>query len=250
MVGASVTGLGLLQMERGVEPASVGHQWSPGADAGWVSHGPSASHGSGGTGDEGISLIEVLASLSVLLIVFVAVAVMLQAIFGILGSSNAKQVASTIASGIINQQRQNAANLNATGYLNSAGFNIATGTPAAWCTSSCSPITQTIQGVTYYAYVTGGWCEESSSGSWGNDNATDAYGVTTATGTYSAYPAYFVAVKVAWGPQAKQNNETGANGISTLNQVVTQSIITPSGGYGTSSPSSGEIGSCPVGNLK
>ena len=188
-------------------------------------------------------------SLTVLLVVFLAVTVLLQALFGILGSTNSKQVAASVATGILNQQRQNAANQNAAAYFTSVGFNTSASTSATWCTTTCNPIVQQVQGETYYAYVSGGWCAESSSGTWGNDSSSLVYG-SNGKSPYPAYPAYFIAVKVAWGPTADQTSASKVSSISTLHQVVMQSIVAPSGGYGTYSPSSGPISSCPAGSLQ
>jgi hypothetical protein len=204
---------------------------------------------SGVRDDEGLSLIEVIVALGVLLIAFVAVALLLQTNFELLGSTNDRQVAGSVAAGNINQQRQNAANQNAAGYFTGVTTNISATTAATWCNGTCNPITQTVQNVTYYVYVAGGWCFENSSGTWGNDASSQTYG-SNGTSPYPAYPAYFVAVKVAWGGGAKQTTSSGVASISSLHQVVLQSIVTPNGGYGTYSPTTGPISSCPTGVLQ
>jgi Tfp pilus assembly protein PilV len=204
------------------------------------------------SGDEGLSLVEVIVALSVLLIAFLAVALLLQTNFEIIASTSDKQVAGSIATGIVNQQRQNAANQNAAGYFGGVSFNTTAATAASWCNgTSCNAITQKEQGTTYYVYVAGGWCFENSSGTWGDDTTTptQVYG-PNGSSPYPAYPAYFVAVKVAWGPTAKQTTSTGVSNINPLNQVVLQSIVAPSGGYGSYAPTTGPINSCPAGTLQ
>jgi hypothetical protein len=191
----------------------------------------------------------VIVALSVLLIAFLAVALLLQTNFEILGSTSDKQVAGSIATGVVNQQRQNAANQNASGYFTNVSFNISATTAATWCNGTCNPITQTVQGVTYYTYVAGGWCYENGTGTWGNDTTSQTYG-PNGSSPYPAYPAFFVAVKVAWGGTAKQTTSSGVSNINSLNQVVLQSIVAPTGGYGTYAPTTGPIASCPAGSLQ
>ena len=59
--------------------------------------------------------------------------------------------------------------------------------------------------ITYDIYLAGGWCAYSGAGAtWGNGSAT--------TSKQASRPiAYFIAVKVAWGPDAATANPTSSD---------------------------------------
>ncbi len=199
--------------------------------------------------EEGLTLVEIMIALVVLLVVFLATA---ELVFTSLATSTAnsnKEVAESIATGVLSQERQAALNQGSQWFTNS-GLPTAVdpispyANNANWCNTTCTPIVQVIASEDYYVYLTGGWCEETTLGSWQNTSSS-----STTFGNTTPYPGYFLAIKVAWGPGANQTTSTGVTGIDSENQVVMQGLVTTAGGDYSSAPTSGPIESCPVGSL-
>ena len=180
----------------------------------------------------------------VLLVVFLATS---QLIFASLGTAQAgsnKEVAESVATGFLSQERQAASNEGAS-WFTSSGLPTSSTSSPGWCNTPCTPIVQIIASTSYYVYVTGGWCAESTTGSWGNLAGTGPFGSST-----NPYAGYFVAIKVAWGHGAYETTSTGVSGIDSENQIMMQGLITTSGGDVSSAPSAGPVDSCPVGSLR
>jgi Tfp pilus assembly protein PilW len=194
--------------------------------------------------EEGVTLVEMMIALLVLLIVFLASS---QLVFTSLGTSSAnssKEVAESIATGVLSQERQAAFNQGAS-WFTSAGLPTGTGSSAQWCNSTCTPIVQIIASTNYFVYLTGGWCSESNVGTWQNMTTSSSFGTST-----NPYPGYFLAIKVAWGPGSNQTTQSGVSSVDTENQVIMQGLVTTAGGDTSSAPTSGPISSCPVGALR
>ncbi len=173
-----------------------------------------------------------------------------QLVFASLGTSTSnsdKEVAESIATGVLSQERQAAFNEGDEWFsdsgLPSSTDSSATQADASWCNTTCSPIVQVIASTSYYVYLSGGWCEETAVGAWGN-STNSSFGNTT------PYPGYFLAVKIAWGAGSDQTTNTGVDAINIENQLVMQGLITTSGGDASSAPATGPIYSCPVGVLE
>jgi type II secretory pathway pseudopilin PulG len=199
--------------------------------------------------EEGLTLVEVLVALVVLLVVFLATSQLVFASLATSTTNSNKEVAESIATGVLSQEREAALNEGSEWFTDS-GLPTAVdpispyANNANWCSTACAPIVQVIASEDYYVYLTGGWCEESTLGSWGNTPSS-----STTFGNTTPYPGYFLAIKVAWGPGSRQTTSSGVTAIESENQVVMQGLVTISGGDFSSAPPSGPIESCPVGNL-
>jgi type II secretory pathway pseudopilin PulG len=194
-----------------------------------------------------VTLVEMMIALAILLLCFLATSQVVFASLGTTADNSNKEVAESVATGVLSQERQAAFNdgnewFNDSGLPNSSDSS-ATQAEAAWCNTACSPIVQVIASVTYYVYLSGGWCAETTVGAWGN-STNSSFGNTT------PYPGYFLAVKVAWGPGSDQTTNTAVSAISNQNEIVMQGLVTTSGGDASSAPTTGPIYSCPVGVLQ
>jgi type II secretory pathway pseudopilin PulG len=197
--------------------------------------------------EEGVTLVEIMIALAVLLVAFLSTSQLVFASLGTATSNSDKEIAESVATGVLSQERQDAFNEGDEWFtdsgLPSSSDSSASQPEAAWCNTTCSPIVQVIASTSYYVYVSGGWCEETAIGTWGN-TANDSFGNT------SPYPGYFLAVKVAWGPGGEQTTNSGVSGINVEDQIVMQGLVTTSGGDASSAPTTGPIYSCPVGVLE
>ncbi|MGO9342963.1 MAG: hypothetical protein ACLP6E_10655 [Acidimicrobiales bacterium] len=194
--------------------------------------------------EEGVTLVEMMIALLVLLVVFLATS---QLVFTSLSTSSGnsnKEIAESIATGVLSQERQAAFNQKAS-WFTSSGLPTGTGSAAQWCTWTCGPIVQVIASTNYYVYLTGGWCSETNTGSWQNLSTSSSFGTSS-----NPYPGYFLAIKVAWGPGANETTGSGVSSINPEDQVIMQGLVTTAGGDSSSAPTSGPISSCPVGALK
>jgi type II secretory pathway pseudopilin PulG len=199
--------------------------------------------------EDGLTLVEMTVALLVLLVVFLATAELVFASLATSTDNSNKEVAESIATGVLSQEREAAFN-ESSKWFTESGLPTAAdpvspyANDANWCNTSCNPIVQVVASESYYVYLTGGWCEETTLGSWGNTSSSG-----TAFGNTVPYPGYFIAIKVAWGPGSDQTTSGGVTGINSESQVVMQGLITTAGGDYASAPTSGPIESCPVGNL-
>jgi type II secretory pathway pseudopilin PulG len=196
--------------------------------------------------EEGVTLVEIMIALAVLLVTFLSTSQLVFASLGTATSNSDKEIAESVATSVLSQERQAAFN-EGDEWFSDSGLPSASGSGesqpgAAWCNTTCSPIVQVIASTSYYVYVSGGWCEETALGTWGN-TANDSFGNT------SPYPGYFLAVKVAWGAGSEQTTNSGVAGINVDDEVVMQGLVTTSGGDASSAPTTGPIYSCPVGVL-
>jgi prepilin-type N-terminal cleavage/methylation domain-containing protein len=194
--------------------------------------------------EQGVTLVEMMIALLVLLVVFLATSQLVFTSLGTSSGNSSKEVAESIATGVLSQERQAAFNQGAT-WFTSSGLPTGTGSAAKWCNSTCTPIVQTIASTGYYVYLTGGWCSESNTGTWQNLATSSSFGTSS-----NPYPGYFLAIKVAWGPGASQTTQAGVTGINTEDRIVMQGLVTTAGGDSSSAPTSGPISSCPVGALQ
>jgi type II secretory pathway pseudopilin PulG len=197
--------------------------------------------------EEGVTLVETMVALAVLLVSFLATSQLVFASLGTATNNSDKEVAESIATGVLSQERQAAFNEGGEWFtdsgLPSSTDSSANQPAAAWCNTTCSPIVQVIASTSYHVYISGGWCEETALGTWGNSTSS-SFGDTT------PYPGYFLAVKIAWGPGSDQSTNTGVATINIENQLVMQGLVTTSGGDASSAPTTGPIYSCPVGALE
>ena len=197
--------------------------------------------------EEGVTLVEMMVALMVLLVVFLATSQLVFASLGTSSGNSSKEVAESIATGVLSQERQAAYNQEAS-WFTSSGLPTSTGTSgssAKWCNSTCTPIVQVIASTNYYVYLTGGWCSETSTGSWQNLSTSSSFGTST-----TPYPGYFLAIKVAWGPGSNQTTQSGVSSVNIEDQVIMQGLVTTAGGDTSSAPTSGPIYTCPVGALR
>ena len=194
--------------------------------------------------EEGVTLVEMMIALLVLLVVFLATSQLVVASLGTSTGNSSKEIAESIATGVLSQERQAAFNGGAS-WFTSSGLPTGTGSSPQWCSSTCSPIVQVIASTNYYVYLTGGWCSETNTGTWQNMTTSSSFGTSS-----NPYPGYFLAIKVTWGPGAKETTESGVTSIDIENQVIMQGLVTTAGGDSSSAPTSGPISSCPVGALK
>ncbi len=147
--------------------------------------------------EEGFALLDVAVAILVLMVVLLPVAYLLSTTSKIQGSNQNRLTAQSLAASWLQQE------LTAAQQSQSSAPSVSTpgGSTAnpTWPSASGTEIVGTI---TYDIYLTGGWCAYSGSGSaWTNGT------VTTTTNTGKSTPlSFFIAVKVAWGPDASQPN--------------------------------------------
>jgi prepilin-type N-terminal cleavage/methylation domain-containing protein len=162
--------------------------------------------------EEGVTLVEMMIALVVLLVVFLATAQLVFASLGTSSGNSSKEIAASIATGVLSQERQAAFNQGAS-WFTSSGLPTGTGSSgssAQWCNTTCTPIVQVIASTNYYVYLTGGWCSESNTGTWQNMTTSSSFGTSN-----NPYPGYFLAIKVAWGPGSKQSTQSAVSSINT-----------------------------------
>jgi prepilin-type N-terminal cleavage/methylation domain-containing protein len=194
--------------------------------------------------EAGVTLVEMMVALLVLLVVFLATSQLVFASLSTSSGNSSKEVAESIATGVLSQERQAAFN-KGTSWFTSSTLPTGTTSAAKWCSSTCNPIVQVIASTNYYVYLTGGWCSETNTGSWQNLTTSSSFGTSS-----NPYPGYFLAIKVAWGPGSNESTQSGVSSINGEDQVIMQGLVTTPGGDTSSAPTSGPVSSCPVGALR
>jgi Tfp pilus assembly protein PilV len=156
------------------------------------------------TSDAGFTLLDVVVAITVLMVVLLPIAYLLSTTSKVGASNQNRLTAQSVAASWLDQERALAQQSSSSPPSNISGPVGSVSSPQ-W---PSTPVTETVGTITYQIYVAGGWCAYSGAGNaWTNGTVT-----TTTTGS-STPLSFFVAVKVAWGPDAAQPNpsSTGQN---------------------------------------
>jgi len=181
--------------------------------------------------EEGLTLVEVLVAVMVLMIVMLPSAWLIANTTMLLGSTKAKGSAEQIATSQVNQVSG-----NAKAQFPPKGSSTSPTTPSpalkntAWEPSGAGS-TVTIGTIKFLAYEAGGWCalEKGTSGyDWLGQKVTSAIGP----------PTYFVVIKVVWGVGHTTTTHTGRYSV-----IQSRSIV----GSGGTPPANGKTATCPLG---
>jgi Tfp pilus assembly protein PilV len=161
-------------------------------------------------------LLDVVVAITVLMVVLLPIAYLLSTTAKIQTGNQNRLTAQSLAASWLEQTRVSAEQLpTSPPSVNSATL---TGSVLTWPTYIG---TEKVGTITYYVYLAGGWCAYSGAGTqWGN-------GAVTTTTSGNATPlAYFIATKVAWGPDASIANPTslGQNDGTVVEYSSVQSL--------------------------
>jgi hypothetical protein len=149
------------------------------------------------TSEAGFTLLDVVVAISVLMVVLLPIAYLLSTTSKIQGSNQDRLTAQSLAASWLEQTRVSAEESPASPpSVNSASL---TGSVLTWPTYIG---TENVGTIKYYVYLAGGWCAYSGPGTqWTNGAVT-----VNSSGNPATPLAYFVAVKVAWGPDGSNAN--------------------------------------------
>jgi hypothetical protein len=200
------------------------------------------------TSDAGFALLDVVVAITVLIVVLLPVAYLLSTTSKIQGTNQNRLTAQGLAASWLEQERTVAqqSTLSAP-----ASISPPFGSAAAPTWPPVSGVVP-VGTINYDIYIAGGYCAYSGSGTaWTNG------GVTTTTNGVAAPLTYFIAVKVAWGPDAGNANPTslGQNDGTFVEYSSVQSgplwTVSVSGGAPVSvltlTTTTGINGLCPLG---
>jgi len=145
-------------------------------------------------------LLDVVVAITVLMVILLPVAYLLSTTSKTQASNQYRLTAQSVAASWL-QQEQTSAEQSTTSQPSNISNPGGTGSAPTW---PSTPGTETVGSIKYDIYLAGGWCAYSGSGTaWSNGNVQQINSADSPTPL-----SFFIAVKVAWGPDAGNANPT------------------------------------------